>query len=237
MFLFRDIYYFLVAAAAIPAIALLIKVYRADKAEPEPPELLFSLVALGVIVTPVAAALEQLGTAVLNTYVGQSSRYYNVYMYFIVVAISEEGLKYLALRLRTWRHPAFNYLFDGVVYSVFVSLGFALWENIRYVMSYGFGTALIRAITAVPGHACFGVFMGVWYGLAKKYENYGYPGRSRFCRLLALLLPVLTHGCYDFVASMDSPHGIWIFIGFIAVMFVIAFQLVRRISRHDEYIG
>ncbi len=76
---------------------------------------------------------------------------YNVLLYFVVVALSEEGFKYLLLKKRTWYSSEFNCQFDGVVYAVFVALGFALWENISYVLMYGLGTAAIRAVTAVPG--------------------------------------------------------------------------------------
>ena len=98
---------------------------------------------------------------------------YNAIMYFGIVAFSEEGAKYFLLRRRSWHSAAFNCQFDGVVYAVFVALGFALWENISYVLMYGLSTALVRAVTAVPGHACFGVFMGVWYGLAKRLTAQG----------------------------------------------------------------
>ena len=67
-------------------------------------------------------------------------------MYFVVVAISEEGFKYVLLKKRTWKSREFNCEFDGVVYAVFVSLGFALWENIFYVLSYGFATAVARLV-------------------------------------------------------------------------------------------
>ena len=72
---------------------------------------------------------------------------YNAIMYFGIVAFSEEGAKYFLLRRRTWHSAAFNCQFDGVVYAVFVALGFALWENISYVLMYGLSTALVRAIS------------------------------------------------------------------------------------------
>ena len=155
----------------------------------------------------------------------------------MVVAVSEEGFKYLLLKWRTWRSPFFNCQFDGVVYAVFVSLGFALWENIGYVLRYGLGTALLRAVTAVPGHACFGVFMGVWYGLAKKYASLGLTGRARLCRLLCLLLPALLHGAYDFIASYDTTQYAWGFAAFVAALFLVSFLLVKRASRRDEYLS
>ena len=158
----------LAAAAIIPAVVLLIKVYQADRLEKEPVSLILSLVFFGVLSTAIAMVLEQVCTAVLGSYLPEGSVAYNAVLYFGIVAFSEEGAKYLLLKKRTWRDINFNCQFDGVVYGVSVSLGFALWENLGYVAMYGFGTALVRAVTAVPGHACFGVFMGAWYGMAKR---------------------------------------------------------------------
>lgn len=163
----------LIAAAVIPAVFLLVHVYRADKLEKEPAPLLISLVLYGIAATFIALLLERFGSWLLGRYFPENSTPYNVLMYFGVVAFSEEGAKYFLLKRRTWNSAAFNCQFDGVVYAVFVSLGFALWENISYVLMYGLSTALVRAVTAVPGHACFGVFMGVWYGLAKRPARTG----------------------------------------------------------------
>ena len=123
-----------------------------------------------------------------------------------------------------------------MVYAVFVSLGFALWENIGYVAMYGFGTALVRAVTAVPGHACFGVFMGIWYGAARRYANEGDFIGERVCRRRALLLPVLIHGMYDFLASLDFDYSGLIFIVFIIVVFLAASRRVKIVSRNDRFI-
>ena len=168
----------LIAAAVIPAIFLLVQVNKADKLDKEPAGLLISLVIQGIISTALAVITERLGTALLDSLWDESSLAYRLCMYFIVVGLSEEGFKYLLLKRRTWYSPDFNCQFDGVVYAVCVALGFALWENIGYVVMYGFGTALVRAVTAVPGHACFGVFMGAFYGMARRCANYGYERPS-----------------------------------------------------------
>ena len=227
----------LIAAAIIPAIFLLVHVYRADKLEKEPAPLLISLVLYGIAATFIALVLERLGSWILGQYYEENSTIYNAIMYFGVVAFSEEGAKYFLLRRRTWNSAAFNCQFDGVVYAAFVSLGFALWENISYVLMYGFTTAIVRALTAVPGHACFGVFMGVWYGLAKRLHGQGRDGASKLCRVLALLLPAFLHGCYDFIASIESVHYGWLFAAFVGVMFLLAFILVKRQAKHDRYIN
>ncbi len=227
----------LIAAAVIPAVFLLVHVYRADKLEKEPAPLLISLVLYGIAATFIALLLERFGSWLLGRYFPENSTPYNVLMYFVVVAFSEEGAKYFLLKRRTWRSAAFNCQFDGVVYAVFVALGFALWENISYVLLYGLSTALVRAVTAVPGHACFGVFMGVWYGLSKRLHGQGKDGASKLCRVLALLLPAFLHGCYDYIATIESVHYGWLFAAFVAILFMIAFILVKRQSRRDRYIN
>ena len=223
----------LIAAAVVPAVFLLIRVYRADRLEPEPSGLLLSLILRGVFATVIAMMLEELGSALLGSVYAENSLPYNIIMYFVIVAFSEEGAKYILLRCRTWRSDAFNCQFDGVVYAVFVSLGFALWENLGYVAMYGLSTALVRAVTAVPGHACFGVFMGAWYGAAKRQDGFGNRGASAFCRAMALLFPALLHGLYDFTAMLDGSAYRWAFYGYIAALFVSAFLTVRRLSRND----
>jgi RsiW-degrading membrane proteinase PrsW (M82 family) len=177
---------------------------------------------------------EQLGDALLTGLFPQGGVIYDFILYFVVVALSEEGFKYLLLKLRTWKSPHFNCRFDGVVYAVFMSLGFALWENIAYVLEYGFATAVARALTAVPGHACFGVFMGVWYGEAKHLDLAGYPEESKKARRKALWIPILLHGAYDFIASLQSDWMIILFLGFVIWMFRAAVKMIRKSSAEDR---
>ena len=224
----------LIAAAVIPAVVLLVYVYKKDKLESEPSPMLLSLVLYGVLATFLAMMTERLLGGLIDRYYRSGTAMYNFLMYFLVVGLSEEGFKYLLLKRRTWRSPAFNCQFDGVVYAVFVSLGFALWENIGYVAMYGFSTAMVRAVTAVPGHACFGVFMGVWYGAARRYEYAGLYRRSRTCRWMALLLPALLHGAYDTIASSEGSDYGWVFVVFVLLMFAAAYIAVKKAAAHDR---
>ena len=227
----------LIIAAVLPAVALMIYVYRSDRLESESPQLILTLVVQGIVATSLAVFTESLGDQIIRWFVAEDSILYNAIFFFLVVALSEEGFKYLLLKEKTWNSPAFNCQFDGVVYAVSVSLGFALWENIQYVILYGFGVAVLRAVTAVPGHACFGVFMGAWYGLAKRYANAGEREKSERCLKLSLLTAVLLHGCYDFIASVEITGYGWIFFAFVLVMFVISWLTVRKLSKNDRYIG
>ena len=226
----------LIAAAVIPAIVLLRFVYKEDRLDKESPGLLLSLMVFGILATFAAIVTEQIGEAILGILLPRNSTAYNVLLYFVVVALSEEGFKYLLLRKRTWWSGEFNCQFDGVVYAVFVSLGFALWENISSVLMYGLGTALVRAITAVPGHACFGAFMGAFYGLAKRYDNIGDADRCLRCRRFAVVIPVLLHGAYDYIATYEYDGYAWFFVAFVAVLFLAAYRMIKKLARDDRFI-
>ena len=228
--------FILIAAAVIPAVALLIFVYKQDKLEKESWALIGRLVLFGAISTLLAQLTESIGIALIGVLFAPGGKLYNLVLYFIVVGLSEEGFKYLILKWRTWNDPEFNCRFDGVVYATAVSLGFALWENISYVISYGFSTAIVRAVTAVPGHACFGVFMGAFYGAAKQLSCNRDEANSKQCRVLSVVIPVILHGTYDYIASGSSRTGEWLFILFIAVLFWFAYRTVKRLSDADTYL-
>lgn len=225
----------LILAAVLPAVILLLKVEKADRLEKESRGLLLSLIFLGVVSTAIAMLAEKIGISYLDSRFPEGSVIYNILLYFVVVGLSEEFSKYVLLKKRTWRNPEFNCKFDAVVYSVFVSLGFALWENIGYVAMYGFGTAIVRAITAVPGHACFGVFMGCFYGMAKYHETNGNTGEAKRCLRMSLFIPAGIHGLYDYIATVDTGFG-GLFTIFVAILFFVSLRLVKRLSAKDSYI-
>ena len=229
-------HYLLIAAAILPAVFLMVRVYRTDRIEKESPSILFRCVRSGVIATLIAMVAERILGGVLDSVLDARSDLYQVILYFIIVAGAEEGAKNWMLRRSTWNDGEFDCLYDGVVYAVFVSLGFALWENISYVLHFGLQGALIRAVTAVPGHCCFGVFMGVFYGKEKLYCIEGDPGRMNRNRSLGLLIPILLHGAYDYIASMESNGFEWMFLVFIALLYFFAWKTVGRASVRDRFI-
>ena len=226
----------LIAAAVIPVAFLLIRVYQLDRLEKESPRLLWSLVKAGIFSSLIALVLEKVFISLLNSYVPRDSEWFRILLYFVIVGISEEGAKYFMLRRTSWNTPEFNCLYDGIVYAVFVSLGFALWENISYVLHYGFANAVIRAVTAIPGHASFGVFMGLFYSASKMFEIQGDTQRSNLYSFIAILIPVLIHGAYDYIATLQTDSANVYFIAFIAILFIVSIRLIKEFSQKDRYI-
>ena len=222
-----------ILAAVLPAIILLRYIYRTDTVEKEPPGLLLLLLLMGVVAALCSGILETLGETVLNALVDPGSPAYTILLAFLVVAIVEEGTKFVFLKKCTWYHPAFNYRFDGIVYAVFVSLGFAAFENIQYVLHYGLSIALPRALLAVPGHMSFAVFMGLFYGRAKLCEAYSYRPGMRRNLLIGYLVAVFLHGFYDACAMIGSTTSTVAFLVFVGLMYFWVFRLLKRESATD----
>ncbi len=220
----------LLMMAVLPVIVLLVYVYHKDPVEKEPLGLLAKLLLWGVASTLFAIVLEVVGSEVFLG--GGSPETFSGILFenFLLVALVEEACKYFFLKRATWRHPAFDYAFDGIVYAVFVSLGFAVAENIGYVSEYGFETAVVRAFTAIPGHCVFAVFMGYFYAEAKSAEVRGDSSGRTANLALAVLVPTLLHGTYDSLASFDGMGALFAFYAFLIAMVVTGMYLVKRES-------
>lgn len=221
------------AAAILPAVFLMVYVYKKDTVEKEPIGLLAMCVVMGICAALASIFLEGIGINVLDTAgLDQTTPLYTMALAFGVVAVVEEGTKLFFLYLKTWKNPHFDHKFDGIVYAVFVSLGFAAFENIKYVFSYGLSVALPRAVLAIPGHMTFAVVMGVFYGRAKYLENHNQSG-SKFYIFLGWFFAVLLHGFYDTCAMLGTAESSVVFTVFIVFMYLLVFGLVKRESRQD----
>ncbi|MBR3082670.1 MAG: PrsW family intramembrane metalloprotease [Clostridiales bacterium] len=226
--------------ALIPVIGLLLFIYFNDKKEKEPFGFLIALFFLGMATVVTAIIGEFAGGAILNVIFSEKSVLKQIIDAIFVVAVCEEIGKFLVLWLFTWKNKNFNYSYDAIVYAVFVSLGFACLENVVYVFSNGVGTAIARMLTAVPGHACFAVFMGFFYSKAKYASLTKKKSASARNILLAMIVPILVHGVYDAILMAGrvmeddvTVLAVLLWIGLVIAMFVVCFILVFKSSRND----
>ena len=219
---------FLILAALIPPLVLMGVIYRMDKIEREPPRMMMGLFFKGLLAMFPILILELLAAQFVDffpwSYLG-----YLFLAYFCIPGFIEEGVKYRVLIKNTWNDPNFNFRFDAVVYSVFVSLGFAAVENVMYVLSNGFSTAVLRAIFSIPGHAMFGVVMGVGVGTAKWLETLGQRQQARSTMKRAWLTAAVLHGFYDFLLVGFG----WIFYPYFIGLVIYVVRLLRKSARED----
>ncbi len=226
----------LLALAVIPGLLILIYVYGKDKVEKEPLSLIFRLVLFGGASCIVAGTAEALLQSVLPQY-QQGTIQFALQTSFCLAALCEETVKYLAMRIGTWNSPNFNYRFDGIVYGASSAVGFAVFENIQYVASYGIATAVSRAFLAVPLHAFCGVFMGMFYSYSKKASILGRRGQQTFYTVLSLIVPMIIHGIYDTCAFMGTDTFTMILLAFVVLLYIAAIATIRKMSAADRNAG
>ena len=97
----------------------------------------------------------------------------------------------------------------------------------------GFGVALLRALTSVPGHTIFAIYMGYHYGVAKKAWCARKIPLTIAGFAISIILPILIHGFYDFCLTVGNWLFIAIFFMFEIAITVLAFLTVNKLSRED----
>lgn len=177
-------------SGAVPALVFMLLAEQYDLKRPEPRALLHRVAFWGGLATLPCIAVES--ALELGAPRGVAGALWDA---FVVAALTEETAKALVLYAVVWRHPAFDERLDGIVYATRAGLGFALVENVGYLLSTqsfsGFvGVFILRAMLAVPGHAIYAGFMGYW-AARRRFDGVG-PGLPG-----GLAVAVLLHGLYD----------------------------------------
>ncbi len=257
------------AIGILPTLVLSYYIYSKDNVEKEPPLLLCLLFGSGAIcfalakfvVRPFACGLLDKmfeSRLTINVMGGQDfatdgDKYlFHVIMAFICFALVEELLKWIALLLITKWNKNFNCLFDGIIYSVFVSLGFGIVESVIYAISNGADSLLLYLVDTAPAHFFYGVIMGFFYTLwhvnssARRIEKQMIADGTIekhevfppvFLCILSLLLPVMLNGFARFSDALDTPalniaNGI-----IVAVLYILCFVITFIMSRKDSTDG
>ncbi|MCX6334246.1 MAG: PrsW family glutamic-type intramembrane protease [Bacteroidia bacterium] len=210
-----------------PVFIIAFYVYSRDRYEKEPVSLLFKALIIGALCVLPVLLIEGLLTRLYNGQEGMSEAAYTA---FVVAGLTEEGLKLLAFLLFFWNNRNFNEKFDGIVYAVYIALGFAAIENVLYVFQGGYSVGLVRSLTAVPAHALFGIMMGYNFGLARFNKKY------RAVNLItAFALPIIAHGAYDFLLMGNSPVLLTAFIPLFILYWIIGFRRMKKLSDDSAF--
>ena len=215
--------YFL--AAVMPAIMLVNYANNQPSLHHQPRGVMMHLLWSGVIAALIAMVLEW-----IMQYAVSGFRI-NTWQLYLFVGLIEEGAKLYILKKETWNSPYFETRYDGILYAVFVSLGFAAFENIKYVYAYGLDVAVSRALLAIPAHMAFAVFMGMFYGRARGAAYHNHFTASVY-GVLCYIVPVALHCAYDSTASIETLP----FILIVIVIYFIIFKLMKREAVSDRFV-
>lgn len=205
---------------------IIIYIYFKDTYEKEPIGLLTKSFLLGASASILLTLILGSIASMLIPLTDIKSVFQQFLRAFFVVALVEEFSKYIIVKFYAQKNKEFNEPFDGIVYAVMVSMGFAALENIMYTFQHGSSTGILRAFTAVPAHATFGILMGYFMGKAKFSKN------KIKLNIAGLLLATLFHGFYDFFLFINFIPGISIGA---FVSLIIGIVLSRKaIKRHQN---
>lgn len=190
----------LALTGALPALAVMWYFDRLDAKRPEPRWTLrkvsiagalstVPVVIVGYLLMPLAPALLTYERALFDS--------------FVVAAGVEEMAKLFVVYWLVWHKPEFDERLDGIVYAARAGLGFALVENVLYLLAAedlaGFAiTYGLRALFAVPGHAIWAGIMG-YYAARRRFDRTG-PGLVG-----GYLIAVFLHGAYDAAIFLGPP--------------------------------
>lgn len=248
----------------LPAIALCVYVYIKDQAEKEPIGLLATLFGAGAVAFIPAYYSEKLVTGGIDLLFEKYMQFsaegalsyssfgtelaHNALCAFFGFSLVEICIKWLILYLFTRKNPHFNYLFDGIVYSVFISIGFVAIENIQFAWVNGWETLGIKVLSSLPCHLFIGILMGYYYTMwhvrykANGFENQMLSAgivekdnvRSSAVWLIAsLVIPFFVKGLYAMMSlsTMDIIHSLFYFTVF--MLYGCSFITIEQMASKD----
>ncbi|MFJ8261338.1 glutamic-type intramembrane protease PrsW [Rummeliibacillus sp. NPDC094406] len=210
----------LLSVSIAPALALFSYFYLRNQMATEPRRTLFHTFLYGAILTFPILFLQYV--------IKEEQIFPNIIVQDVFFSgVVEEFFKWFILMIAIYHHIEFDDPYDGILYGVSISLGFATVENILYMLSFGVDTAFMRALMPVSSHALFGVVMGYYLGRAK----FSKEDLSIQCRILALFAPLILHIIYNFIFTIEGKWT-YIMIPFMLFLWWFALRKVKIAHQH-----
>ena len=236
----------LVILGIIPVAIISMYVYQKDKNK-EPIGLLVLLFLGGIFSCFLVLSLNNILSAFLPFMITRNT-FVDIFLYaFVGVAFIEEICKFLMTYALSYRHREFDEIYDMLSYAIFVALGFACFENVLYILNQyslmgnimlpAVEVGIKRAITAIPGHACDGLFMGYYLSLAKVSAKRKNKEAERNNILKSIFIPILIHGIYDFCCFSGLNILMIVFVIFIIIIDILAIKKLNYVAKINRSIN
>lgn len=238
----------LLLISIVPVIILGYYIYRKDRNK-EPIRLLFKLFIGGLIAILITFVTTSMLSFFLPSFVkimnATSDNFLLIFLKaFVGVALIEELSKWFITYIIVSSSPENDEIFDSIIYATFVALGFAFFENTLYLFNTymsdgihkGIFLGILRAVLAIPGHTCYGIFMGYYLGLAKEVETKNKKQEKYEYLFLSIIVPIILHGIYDFCLFIEKTPFLIAFLIFIILMYFIAIKKIKHMSKNNRKI-
>jgi protease PrsW len=224
-------------SGAIPALVAMWIVDRLDARRPEPQRTRRLVVLFGMLSVIPALLIELVLTSQIGSRLEPQMTYQGASFHaFVVAAAVEEGCKILVVYWVVWRRPEFDERMDGIIYASRAGLGFALVENVMYLLNQEslqgqLVVWVMRALLAVPGHAMWTGMIGAM-AARRRFDGKGLGLVGGY------LLAVAFHGAYDAAVFVQQPLHLEGFdiVGHVlmsvpVLLTVLAFLVLRSMAR------
>lgn len=224
---------FLILLAILPGLIISILIYNQDKKEREPKGQLLRAFLLGIM----AVVITLLFSYICRIPFIEIDRedWISLCLYaFLGISLIEEFSKWICSYFFLKGNRNYDYLFDGIVYTAFISLGFATIENILYTINGGILTGIIRAITTVPAHAFFGIISGYYFSISKQTKIRIANKKWKKFLAFSLIFPVLLHGFYDFCLLTKNVIFFFIYLIFMVLLYSKSIYRLQELQEIDE---
>ncbi len=251
--------------AVIPALILCGYVFYKDRIEREPIGLLAILFAAGAIgFVPAYFAqkgiISLIDSAFAKEYVfspeglisfaSKTTEWtHSAICAFVGFSLAQIVIKWCLLYFITRKNKNFNYLFDGIVYSVFLSLGFAVAENISFVIQNDLELLGAKLITSIPCHLFIGILMGYYYTMwnarftANTIESRMIEAgvvkednirSSAPWLIISIFIPLLVNGIYVLAGSVKKDTITFVFYLIVFMLYGFSYIMVDQLADKDS---
>lgn len=228
---------FAILFSLLPVIILLVLIYNLEEVKKQPLWLLLVLFIGGILSwVLVRYVANLLGSEIYKSQTEVSVFLGNIGFFlvsFSIIAAIEELSKFIIMNIFCIKNKNFTNPYDGIMYATCISLGFAFVENIMYIMNYGMSVALSRALFSIPAHACFGIIMGYYLGLAQMCKKKDMTNDVLKLSYLGVFIPFIIHGLYDYLLNFTGKYIYIIFIIYVLLLYSLSIYLMIRLSKVD----
>lgn len=212
-------YILYISLALLPSLIWLFWYLQKDK-HPEPKFMILSVFIWGMLIAFPAILVENLSIGILD-YLSLPPLIYTSVLYFIIIALTEELLKFLVVYLRIFKRTIeLDEPTDAMIYMIISALGFAAIENI-FLLTPLFDKDFIATL-----NIAFSRFLGatllhvlasatIGYYLALSLAN---PKKKLPLLIHGFALAIILHGFYNiFIVRMEENFA---FVFPVALMIV-----------------
>ncbi len=229
---------FLIPVGLLPGIVWLLYFLGEDKKRPEPRGMIIRTFVWGMIIALVAVIVEYILIELLGKSFYRPTFFITIVVFFLIVALTEEYLKYFVVKSTVLKRPEFDEPIDAMIYCIVAALGFASAENLIVVWGVSlrgianpFGIMALRFVGATLLHALAAGIVGYWLGKAR-FSRFK---QSKFIRKIfigiGLTQAVIFHGLFNWTMEKSQFGLVALLLGVMIVIVYLGFYRLRKLGK------